>query len=1009
MKKLLLILMTALIVFSIASCGSTPDDSGNQNQATENDDFDTSKVTLTSAYSKAQSLGFEGTLDEFIELISGDDGKDGKDGANGVGITSLLIDNNGDLIVVLTDGKTINCGKVKGADGKDGVDGAPGKDGIDGKTPYIQAGYWYIDGVNTGIKAEGVDGTNGATIKDITFDENGRVIITLTDGTILDPVEIPEMHNFGALQLYGEAKANCEDNIYYVVCSDCNYIEFRQGDYDSHVWNNLYLSDGYYHWHKCANCEVTKDSARHIYDNNCDAECNECGYDRTVYAHVYDNACDANCNECGEERIAPHIWDNACDANCNGCDEQRAVPDHLYDNNCDAYCNECGEERVPADHIYDNTCDVNCNECEAAREIRHTYDNDCDAICNVCEAERTTPDHEYENYICMHCGYSLYSEGLEYTSNGDGTCYVSGIGTCTDTDIVIPAVSPNGEKVIGIAQEAFDAYRNYANNKITSVVIPNGVLEIGDSAFGYCTNLTNIVIPDSIIHVGDYAFYNCNNLSCNEYDNSFYLGNKSNPYVVLLKAKSTDIVSVDIHKNTKIIYSYAFQSCSQLTSIEISNNIIYIGRAAFKSCYMLEKIYYNANVLDVFDSCSAVFGYAGRDSSGLKLIIGQNVTSIPSYMFSGYDDTHASPLNVIEIEFEEGSVCSSLGIFAFANCYNIQSIVIPSSVVEIDQNAFGNCYSLNTIYYRGNPNEWDDITIHYSNNEIYNSLIYYYSETAPTTEGNFWHYVDGVPTVWDAYVAPETPAYSVGLEYTSNGDGTCYVSGIGTCEDTNIVIPSISPEGLTVIGIGENAFYNCKSISYVEFPNTLKEIGAHAFENCWGLQSIDIPYGVVRISEYAFNECSFAKSLSIPDSVTNIGAYAFGSCRSITILSIPKGIDKIECYTFGALSALQILKIPNNIKVIEDLAFAFIYSLDNVIISDSVTSIGKDVFCSSGISKGKPIDIFYEGTFEEWTQIIINPQNDDLTNATMYYYSVTAPTTEGNFWHYVDGVPTIWG
>lgn len=282
-----------------------------------------------------------------------------------------------------------------------------------------------------------------------------------------------------------------------------------------------------------------------------------------------------------------------------------------------------------------------------------------------------------------------------------------------------------------------------------------------------------------------------------------------------------------------------------------------------------------------------------------------------------------------------------------------------------------------------------------------------YREVISAT-GNHSYDTDGKCTVCGNKDPNADPDYSVGLEYTSNGDGTCYVSGIGTCEDTNIVIPSISPEGLTVIGIGENAFYNCKSISYVEFPNTLKEIGAHAFENCWGLQSIDIPYGVVRISEYAFNECSFAKSLSIPDSVTNIGAYAFGSCRSITTLSIPKGIDKIECYTFGAVSALQILKIPDNIKVIEDLAFAFIYSLDNVIISDSVTSIGRDVFLSSGISKGKPIDIFYEGTFEEWTQIIINPQNDDLTNATMYYYSVTAPTTEGNFWHYVNDVPTIW-
>ena len=57
-----------------------------------------------------------------------------------------------------------------------------------------------------------------------------------------------------------------------------------------------------------------------------------------------------------------------------------------------------------------------------------------------------------------------YSQGLEFTSNGDGTCYVSGIGTCTDTDLVVPPVSPAGDAVIAI----------------------------GIHAFAYCYNLTNI-------------------------------------------------------------------------------------------------------------------------------------------------------------------------------------------------------------------------------------------------------------------------------------------------------------------------------------------------------------------------------------------------------------------------------------------------------------------------------------------------------------------------------------
>ena len=63
-----------------------------------------------------------------------------------------------------------------------------------------------------------------------------------------------------------------------------------------------------------------------------------------------------------------------------------------------------------------------------------------------------------------------YSEGLRFTSNGDGTCYVSGIGTCTDTDLVIPPVSPDGDRVIGIRGASF-----MSRAEIISVTIPEGV------------------------------------------------------------------------------------------------------------------------------------------------------------------------------------------------------------------------------------------------------------------------------------------------------------------------------------------------------------------------------------------------------------------------------------------------------------------------------------------------------------------------------------------------------
>ncbi len=79
------------------------------------------------------------------------------------------------------------------------------------------------------------------------------------------------------------------------------------------------------------------------------------------------------------------------------------------------------------------------------------------------------------------------SEGLAFVSNGDGTCYVSGIGECTDTDVVIPAVSPDGDIVTVISNSAF-----YGCTNLTSITIPDGVTSIGGIAFFGCTALTDV-------------------------------------------------------------------------------------------------------------------------------------------------------------------------------------------------------------------------------------------------------------------------------------------------------------------------------------------------------------------------------------------------------------------------------------------------------------------------------------------------------------------------------------
>ncbi len=99
-----------------------------------------------------------------------------------------------------------------------------------------------------------------------------------------------------------------------------------------------------------------------------------------------------------------------------------------------------------------------------------------------------------------------YSKGLYYGANGEGTCYVKGIGTCTDEIIVIPS-EHGGRAVNAIGINAF------ASAKIKGVIIPHGVTEIQQSAFPNCTELTSVVIPDGVTAIGGFAFYGCQNLT----------------------------------------------------------------------------------------------------------------------------------------------------------------------------------------------------------------------------------------------------------------------------------------------------------------------------------------------------------------------------------------------------------------------------------------------------------------------------------------------------------------
>lgn len=145
----------------------------------------------------------------------GDKGDAGNNGAAGVGVKDAVVDENGNLIITLTDGTVYNLGNVTGAKddkgdaGKDGQDGQNGQDGSNGSNGLngtgIQSAHidadgnliiTFTDGVVTNLGKivgtdgkdgkDGADGKDGIGIKGCRIDDDGNLILTLTDNTTLD-------------------------------------------------------------------------------------------------------------------------------------------------------------------------------------------------------------------------------------------------------------------------------------------------------------------------------------------------------------------------------------------------------------------------------------------------------------------------------------------------------------------------------------------------------------------------------------------------------------------------------------------------------------------------------------------------------------------------------------------------------------------------------------------------------------------------------------------------------
>ena len=321
------------------------------------------------------------------------------------------------------------------------------------------------------------------------------------------------------------------------------------------------------------------------------------------------------------------------------------------------------------------------------------------------------------------------------------------------TEITLPFVGAtlNGTSnshfgyIFGASSYSYNDH--YIPNSLNKVTITGGS-SIGSSAFYGCSGLWSVEIPESVTSIGERAFSGCSSLQFNVYNNAKYLGNLANPYHALIKGANSNISSISIHADAKVIADNAFYGYSRLVSVVIGDSVTSIGDAAFQNCSSLTSI-------EIPKSVTSIGSYAFYNCSGLTSIeIPDSVTSIGSYAFSSCDSLTSVviPDSVTSIGNSAFWNCDSLtsvvipdsvtsiGDDAFWNCDSLTSVVIGNSVTSIGDDAFRSCDSLTKVYYKGNSTEWSNITIGSVNSNLTNATRYYYSETQPMVSGKFWHY-----------------------------------------------------------------------------------------------------------------------------------------------------------------------------------------------------------------------------------------------------------------------------
>ncbi len=630
-------------------------------------------------------------------------------------------------------------------------------------------------------------------------------------------------------------------------------------------------------------------------------------------------------------------------------------------------CGETEKQEIDENgHSWEQTLSVNaekhwteCSVChEKKDEVAHAFTGmKYDGfrhwkVCADCDTPETNAgepvkaQHAMTDGKCTECDYEQknFTEGLAYELKDDDTYKVTGIGTATGIDLIIPAFYED-KPVTEIDRFVFEK-----NHTIETLVVPDSVTTIGRWAFNGCDKLETVTLGSGITFIGNSTFEDTKIKRVNYTgDVKGWLGIEfenagANPLCDVgidhcnLYFNGERLTDVEVPEGITEIKPYAFYRCRGIIWTKMGAGVTKIGESAFAECTALSDVDFGTSSPDIGDK--AFYRTAVR-----KVELTEGLTKIGQEAFNYCDklETVAVPTGVQTLGMNAFSNCTllhtasvgaaAIGTNAFSGCTRLQQVTFEEGVQSIGYNAFYNCGML------------IDFDLPESLTEIGNGAF------------------SGCENITKIKIPAAVK--SIGN------------SAFMSCSNlTSLEIAG----GETPLKIGDSVFYYC-GLKAVTLPDRVTELGKEAFKSCAELESVKLGANLSKVGSEAFGNCKKLTELSIDDantafvldgncfidkaakkvimgfdnsviptdgSVTAIGGKAFANCE-FTEFTIPAQITSIENEAFRWCANLINITLPAEITAVPDWVFANCTSLESVEFLGNVVSIGMSSFngCTS--------------------------------------------------------------